>query len=734
MAILGSIRKRTGLLLIVIVLGLGLFLLQDALFNSPQLFGDDPDKIGEIAGNDVYREDFNQEMSFLETGYSLRNEGKSPGERERDMFRRQAWESLIFENAWKKQFEELGITLTKGSQQSEEYDMFRGVTIDEGFKQQFSDPETKEIDHEGIQQYFQQLKSLQERQPQNQQQAQQAAQFQAQYRIYKKSVTKQRLRNKYTSLLEKTNYVTTAEAKRQYKGSNTKLEFDYLYIPFKSIEDSAVEYSNAELKDYFNSNKKKYKQDEASRSIKYLTFDIKPNGRDSSNAYTSINNIIKDLKATKRDSALVKSYGDQGELRDYTYNRLPSNLKQDSAALRKDTVVGPFFERDKYKAYKVRDIFQDRTYKAAASHILINTQQVSDSATMVAKQQLADSLLNVAKSGADFAMLAEKFSEGPTKSKGGDLGEISPGQMVPEFDEVVFGATKKGVINKVVKTQFGFHIINIDKVKYTESIEDKYSIASVSQPIMAGRETRDSIYNLAARYLSGVSDLKSLEKKAEKDSTKELQSSNNLKPGSKSLGKVNNARAIIQWAFMDGDVGDLYDGVEETPDAFVIAAVSGKSEAGDANFQIVKEDVKKEVLNEKKADILFSEFNSLEGDLATRHEKLIEKNGRGYSYKDKVKGITMDEKSLSGNVGNEPMLIGAAFGLKPDTWSKAMKGENGIFVVQMFKRDEADEPTAAEIDKQKEALRKSVQQAVTRNISNAIKALSEIVDQRYKMY
>lgn len=734
MAILGSIRRRTGLLLIVIILGLGLFLLQDALFNSPQLFGDDPNKIGKIAGNKVFRDDFNREMSFLETGHALRNEGESPGDRERDMFRRQAWNSLIFENAWKGQFEKLGITLTKGTQASEEFDMFRGVTMDEGFRQQFSDPETKEVNHEGIEQYFQQLKAVRERQPQNQQEAQQAAQFQAQYRIYKESVTKQRLRSKYTSLLEKTNYVTTAEANHQYKGRHTKVEFDYLYVPFKSIEDSTIEYTEAELKDYFNSNKRKYKQEEASRSIKYLTFEIKPNGRDSSNAYTAITKVIKDLKASKRDSALVKSYGDHGEIRDYTFDRLPSNLKQDSAAIIKDTVIGPFLERDKYKAYKVRDVFKDTTYKAAASHILLSTQQVADSAEMVSKQQLADSLLKVAESGADFAALAQQFSEGPTKTKGGDLGEISPGQMVPEFDKVVFSATKEGVVNKVVETQFGFHIIKIDKVKYPEKIEDKYSIASISQPIHAGRDTRDSIYNLAARYLSGVKDLKSLQKKVDADTTKELQSSDNLKPGSKSLGKINDARAIIRWAFMDGKVGDLYDGVEETSAAFVVAAVSGMSKAGDANFQIVREEVKREVLNEKKADILFKEFNSLEGDLATRHDMLVEKHGRGYSFKDNVKDITMDKKSVSSKVGNEPELIGTAFGLKPDTWSRALQGDNGIFVIQLFDREESGEPTEADISKEKQEIREKIQRAASGDISNAINALSKIVDERYKLY
>lgn len=64
--------------------------------------------------------------------------------------------------------------------------------------------------------------------------------------------------------------------------------------------------------------------------------------------------------------------------------------------------------------------------------------------------------------GANFADLAKKHSQCPSGRQGGDLGEFGPGQMVPEFDKVVFSAPV-GAVQGPVKTQFGYHLIEVTK-------------------------------------------------------------------------------------------------------------------------------------------------------------------------------------------------------------------------------------------------------------------------------
>ena len=86
--------------------------------------------------------------------------------------------------------------------------------------------------------------------------------------------------------------------------------------------------------------------------------------------------------------------------------------------------------------------------KASARHILVDNEEQC----IALKQQISD--------GADFADLAKQHSSCPSGKQGGELGEFGPGQMVPEFDKVVFSAP----VNEVqgpVKTQFGYHLLEV---------------------------------------------------------------------------------------------------------------------------------------------------------------------------------------------------------------------------------------------------------------------------------
>ena len=100
-----------------------------------------------------------------------------------------------------------------------------------------------------------------------------------------------------------------------------------------------------------------------------------------------------------------------------------------------------------------------------ASHILISYKGALRSETNRDRRdarKLAEKILKELKSGRDFAELARKHSDGPSGPKGGELGRFERGQMVPEFDQAVFGL-ETGAISEVVETKFGYHIIKRTK-------------------------------------------------------------------------------------------------------------------------------------------------------------------------------------------------------------------------------------------------------------------------------
>lgn len=86
--------------------------------------------------------------------------------------------------------------------------------------------------------------------------------------------------------------------------------------------------------------------------------------------------------------------------------------------------------------------------RATARHLLVNNEV-----------QCAD-LKSQIENGADFAELARQYSSCPSGAQGGDLGSFGPGQMVPEFDKVVFSAPV-GEVQGPVKTQFGYHLLEV---------------------------------------------------------------------------------------------------------------------------------------------------------------------------------------------------------------------------------------------------------------------------------
>lgn len=86
--------------------------------------------------------------------------------------------------------------------------------------------------------------------------------------------------------------------------------------------------------------------------------------------------------------------------------------------------------------------------RASARHLLVEDETLC--------QELKQRILN----GEDFAEIAQEYSLCPSGQNGGDLGEFSEGQMVEEFDKVVFNEALN-VVHGPVKTDFGYHLLEV---------------------------------------------------------------------------------------------------------------------------------------------------------------------------------------------------------------------------------------------------------------------------------
>jgi peptidyl-prolyl cis-trans isomerase D len=146
--------------------------------------------------------------------------------------------------------------------------------------------------------------------------------------------------------------------------------------------------------------------------------------------------------------------------------RVPDKIKiawmeLDPKAFREQVKIGDK-EIEGYYEYRM-DTFRE-PHKVKARHILFKLSEGATEEKEKEVRNIAKGVLLEARQGKDFAELARKYSEGPTKSKGGELGYFKAGQMDKIFEDAAF-KLKKGEISDLVRTRFGYHIIKVEDIK-----------------------------------------------------------------------------------------------------------------------------------------------------------------------------------------------------------------------------------------------------------------------------
>ena len=159
--------------------------------------------------------------------------------------------------------------------------------------------------------------------------------------------------------------------------------------------------------------------------------------------------------------------------------------------LKRELVGMAIVSESEIKQYYNSNISQFTTESLEASHILVKTKED------------AEMIMKLLERGESFSELAKKFSIGPGAELGGDLGVITRGQMVPNFEDAVFSMEKAGEISPIIETQFGFHIIRLDKPKsvYVQSYEE---VADKIRKILTEQKEAELFENYVNSLKEGI--------------------------------------------------------------------------------------------------------------------------------------------------------------------------------------------------------------------------------------
>lgn len=706
MAVINTIREKMGTFVVVLVgVAILAFVIADLLGPQSNLFSDVDRTVGEIAGEEVTLEEFQNKMDELEAQYALRSGGRNLTEQQRASIRNQAWDALVAQKSFRKQYDELGLKVTD----EEVIDMVQGNNISEELRQSFVNPETGEFDRNMLIQYLQNIENM-------------PPQQQAMWFAFESSLRPGRERIKYENLLLKSEYVTTAEARREHKEQNSVAEVQYLYVPFYAVSDSLVQVTDAELQNYLEKNKERYKTDET-RSIKYVTFPIQPSPEDREAFTRELNAIKNDFAKAQNDSlfAVTQTEGGQAFGR-YAPDQLPAELRSNVEDLQEGQVYGPYSSNGRFVLYKVSGIGTADAARAKASHILLSAPEASPETEKQEVRARAEALLKRLRAGEDFAELARELSDDTqSATRGGDLGWFSEGQMVEPFEQAVFERNEPGLINRVVETSYGYHII-----KVTEAPEDtEYRVARIETELTPSQNTRDQAYRKAERFATEVEDRSEFESLVSRDTLNAL-SATNIQKNDRRINDLYEARNVVMWAFKDktsvGDVSEVF----ELEDAYVVATIVGKTEEGEINLDDVRDEVTAQVKNEKKAELIKEKLTSSTGTL--------EERAQAYGADATVNSaseVRPGDFSLA-TVGYAPQAIGAAFGQAEGQTSQPVEVQNGVVMVKTIAKTEA--PEVADYATYREQIAQRRTNRTAFQIAEAVKDAAEVKDKRYKFF
>ncbi|MBX2961699.1 MAG: SurA N-terminal domain-containing protein [Cyclobacteriaceae bacterium] len=700
MAFIGTLRSKMGTWVVVFVfVAISAFVLGDLFSNNSFLFNDD--SVGEIAGQTISLKEYQQAVREREANYMMYF-NRQPGDREMPTLREQAWEMLILRHAIENQFEKVGVKVTD----DELVDMISGKNINEGIKQSFVNPQTGQFDRGMLGTYISQIKLAPE-----------TSQERMQWEIFQRDLKPGRERIKYENLLIKSAYVTTAEAEKEYHLQNDVAEIQYVFVPYYAVSDTAVNVTASDLKAYYNKNKEKFKS-EHTRDMKFVVFAIDPSADDSLSYREELMRLVSDFKGAQDDSVFAIINSDVAEaFTKFNISNLPDYISPEELTV--GEVKGPFLDENSYKLVKVSSIGKDTTYTARASHILIRWDNDTDAAKKEAKEK-AVSILKDIKNGASFTDKAREFGTDGTATQGGDLGWFSTGAMVKPFEIAVFSATKKGLLNDVVETDFGYHIIEITEVKDNSF----YNIAVIEREILPSDASINAAIRKAETFASELGSLKNFTERAAQEGLT-VYEAKNVRPADRRINNLGEARSVVQWLFRDAKEDKVSD-VFDLQDQYAVAVMTGEIEEGYKSLDLVKDEITPAVKNELKGKLIADKLKSMQGSL----DEIAAAYGKDATVYTN-NSVRLNTNSLT-SVGFDPIAIGQVFSLESGVRSQPYAGANGVVIIETKTKTPA--PSIGEYSMFKMQLQQSAVNRNSSSIADAIKQAASIEDKRYRFY
>ena len=621
MAVLETIRVRFGILITVLIaVALLSFIIDPSTLQSVTASMSSKYDVGEINGKSISYTDFQEEVDTYTTLTELMTGSSVQNEQQQISIRNTAWQSLVDKYLFIKNAKAAGLAVG-------DEEMINIISGDMESPVITNNPaffgENGQFSKDMLLQFISSIDS------------DPSGRMKLYWDNLQNTAMTQQFYAKYMSLFTQSNIVNKLQLTDQLAGNNNTFNVDFVLVPFGYEKDSTIVVSDAEIKKYYESHKKKLYKQQAGRDIEYVVFEVKPSSADVLAANEALAKVYDEFRTTENMKSFLLANSDRK------------------------------FDNGWYKAGELNKISKKVNDFAFEKNASVS-EVITNGNTFYAVRVLAEA--NVPDS------VFVKYVPAASENIDSLLNAAEPMWITqtPGFEDLM--TLKAGAQKKINGLMF-------EVVKTTKPVVKK-KVAVLEKNAVASKETVNGYYS-KANTLATMSAGKYESFRAACDSLGHYAHPvNKMAEGTNRLGAVEGTKEIARWAFeaKKGDVSSIFT---INNNYFVVAAVTGIYEEGYTALNEVSSAIRNILYREKYAEKKAAEIKAeIEG--LTDLDAVAEKLGVNVSSKDGVAFSSFSSQGL------DPKFIGAAYASEDNVVCGPVAGNNGVYVYKVTGRDTQD--------------------------------------------
>lgn len=665
MAALGKIRSKGVILITVIGFALFAFIAEEMFRSCDSIRNENRQQVGEVFGEKVNVQDFQKLVDEYTNVMKVTQGRENLTDMELNQIKDVVWNTYVQNKLIEKEAKELGLTVTDKELQNVLAEGTNPMLMQTPFVNQ----QTGRFDVNALKKFLAEYKQAQNVNPQM------AEQYRSIYNFWtfvEKSLRQQILAQKYQTLFAGCILSNPVSAKIAYNDENQESNIQLAAYPYSSVKDDDIKVSDDDLKAKYDELKPRFKQHEESRDVKYVELQVLPSQTDrvaldkTFKAYAQDLQNVADPSEVVRKSASYVAYLGIPQ----TKTAFPSDIASRLDSIAVGAMVGPF----ENKSDNTLNIIRLLSKTQMPDSVQFRAIQVAG-ATPEAARKTADSIYTALQGGADFEALAKKYGQTGEKT----WITSAQYQNAPSMDKdtkTYISALNTSAVNETKNLQLAqFNLIL--QVTDRKAMTDKYTVAVIKKPIEFSKDTYSAAYNKFSQFVSENQSLEAMEKNAAKYGLK-VQERNDIRNSEHYVVGINGTRDAMKWIFEaeEGEISPLYECGDN--DHLLVLAMTNVHKAGyrPLDDKNVKDYIKQEVMNDKKAEVLIGKLNGV--------KNMAEAKAKG------GKIATVEQVTFAAPVfvqatgASEPALSGAVAATAQGKFSShAVKGNAGVYLFQV---------------------------------------------------